>query len=308
MTARHPSNLPASIHQRLLNQAKQEGRPLQELLQYFVIERFLFRLSQSPHATKFYLKGALMLRLWDSPLSRPTIDVDLMGQTVLSSDALEKTIRDVCEQKVPDDGCLFDSSTVRAQAIRIDDHDGGIRVEFIAHIGRMRLSMQVDVGFGDVVVPGPVSIDFPVLLDFPSPHLLGYSRESAIAEKFQAMVILDSANSRMKDFYDIWLLAGTHRFDGTVLSQAITATFARRQTAFPIEVPTGLQDSFAEDRTKQTQWNAFVRKGRIAIDRTTFVGVVKFLRGFLMPPTLAAAKGLVFTDQWLPPGPWRSKR
>ena len=305
MTARHPANLPASIHQRLLNQAKEERRPLQELLQYFAIERFLFRLSQSPHATKFYLKGALMLRLWDSPLSRPTIDVDLMGQTVLSNEALEKTIRDVCEQKVPDDGCIFDSSTVRAQAIRVDDDYGGIRVEFLAHIGKMRLRMQVDVGFGDVVVPGPIPIDFPALLDFPSPHLLAYSPESAIAEKFQAIVILDSANSRMKDFYDIWLLVRAHRFDGTVLNQAITATFTRRRTALPIDVPTGLTDSFAEDRNKQTQWNAFVRKGRIAINHTTFGQVVQLLRGFLMPPTLAAARGEAFAAYWPPGGPWK---
>lgn len=242
MTAGHPSNLPASIHQRLLNQAKQEGRPLQELLQYFAIERFLFRLSQSPHAQTFYLKGALMLRLWDSPLSRPTIDVDLMGRRVLSHEELEKTVKEVCEQQVPDDGCRFDASTVRAQPIRMDNHYGGIRVEFIAHIGKMRLNMQVDVGFGDIIVPGPIPIEFPALPDFPSPHLLAYSPESAIAEKLQAMVILDSANSRMKDFYDIWLLARNHPFDGSVLSQAIQVTFTKRQTALPVELPTALTD------------------------------------------------------------------
>ena len=305
MTASHPSNLPASIHQRLLNQAKQQGRPLQELLQYFAIERFLFRLSQSSHATTFYLKGALMLRLWDSPLSRPTIDVDLMSRHVLSKDILEKTIKEVCEQKVIDDGCLFDSSTVQAQLIRIDNNYGGIRTEFIAHIGKMRLNMQVDVGFGDVIVPGPVPIDFPALLDFPSPHLLAYSPESAIAEKFQAIVVLDSANSRMKDFYDIWLLARTLPFDGTMLSQAITATFARRQTTLPVDVPTGLTDRFAKDQTKQAQWNAFVRKGRIAIDSVTFEQVVEFLRTFLMPPTRAAARAEKFAAQWPVGGPWK---
>jgi len=305
MTARHPSNLPASIHQRLLNQARQQGRPLQELLQYFAIERFLFRLSQSSHATTFYLKGALMLRLWDSPLSRPTIDVDLMSRQVLSKEVLEKTIKETCGQKVPDDGCFFDSSTVQAQPIRIEDQYGGIRVEFIAHVGKMRLNMQVDVGFGDVIVPGPVPIDFPALLDFPSPHLLAYSPESAIAEKFQAMVILDSANSRMKDFYDIWLLARTHRFDGAVLGQAVTATFTRRQTILPVDVPTGLTDTFAEDRTKQTQWHAFVRKGRITVDGVNFGQVVKLLREFLMPPTLAAVRGEVFASRWQTGGPWK---
>lgn len=306
MTVRHPTNLPASIHQRLLTQAKRDGRPLQELLQYFAIERFLFRLSQSPHARRFYLKGALMLRLWDSPLSRPTVDVDLLGQTLLSQEALEKTIRDICEQKVPADGCVFDPATVRAEAIRADDHYGGIRVEFIAHIGKMRLRMQVDVGFGDVVVPGPVSIEFPTMLDFPTPHLLAYSPESTIAEKFQAMVILDAVNSRMKDFYDVWLLARTHRFDGAVLSRAIAATFARRQTALPLVVPTGLTKGFAEDRIKQAQWNAFVRKGHIAVDGAGFGQAVERIRGFLMPPALAAAKGKAFTAEWPAGGPWQS--
>jgi hypothetical protein len=303
VTARSVTNLPASIHQRLLNQAKQHDRPLQELLQYFAIERFLFRLSQSPHATSFYLKGALMLRLWDSPLSRPTIDVDLMSRHVLSQEVLETTIKEICNQKVPDDGCLFDASTVKAQPIRIDNNYGGIRVEFIAHIGNMRLSMQVDVGFGDVIVPGPIPIDFPALLDFPSPHLLAYSPESAIAEKFQAMVILDSANSRMKDFYDISLLARTHPFKGAVLSQAIQATFERRRTPLPLDSPTALTDSFARDQTKQTQWNAFVRKGRI-VEKVPFGKVVELLRMFLIPPTLAAARGESFTSDWPPGGPW----
>lgn len=158
--ADHPSNLPASIHQRLLNQAKEQSRPLQELLQYFAIERFLFRLSQSPHATRFYLKGALMLRLWDAPLSRPTIDVDLMGQQVLSQDELEQVIKDICVHQVPDDGCCFEAATVQAQPIRLEDRYGGIRVTFISHIGKIRLNMQVDVGFGDVIVPGPIPIDF----------------------------------------------------------------------------------------------------------------------------------------------------
>lgn len=304
MTARPLSNLPASIHQRLLNQAKQQGRPLQELLQYFAIERFLFRLSQSRHATAFYLKGALMLRLWDAPLSRPTIDVDLMTQQVLSEDALASVIKEICDQTVGDDGCRFDASTVKAQPIRIENNYGGIRVEFLAHIGTMRLGMQVDVGFGDVIVPGPIPIDFPALLDFPLPHLLAYSPESAIAEKFHAMVILDSANSRMKDFYDIWLLARTHSFKGSVLSQAIHATFARRQTPLPLDPPTAVTERFVADQTKQVQWNAFVRKGRLAVDKVTIAQVVDLLRRFLMPPTRAAATGDLFDSHWPAGGPW----
>ncbi|MDR4469606.1 MAG: nucleotidyl transferase AbiEii/AbiGii toxin family protein [Nitrospira sp.] len=302
--AAHPSNLSASIHQRLLNHAKKQGRPLQELLQYFAIERFLFRLSQSPHATRFYLKGALMLRIWDAPLSRPTIDVDLMGRQMLSQDELEQVIKDICVQTVPDDGCRFEAATVQARPIRMEDQYGGIRVTFISHIGKMRLNMQVDVGFGDVIVPGPIPIDFPALLDFPSPHLLAYSPESAIAEKFQAMVMLDSANSRMKDFYDIWLLARGHPFEGSVVSHALQATFTRRQTAFPVDIPTALTDHFVKDRLKQTQWNAFVRKGHLAAEQVSLNEVVELLRGFLMPPMRASANSERFDRHWPPGGPW----
>jgi len=302
--AARPSNLPASIHQRLLNHAKEQGRPLQELLQYFAIERFLFRLSQSQHATRFYLKGALMLRLWDAPLSRPTIDVDLLGQQVLSQDELEQIIKDICVQQVPDDGCRFEAATVRAQPIRLEDQYGGIRITFMSHIGKIRLNMQVDVGFGDVIVPGPIPIDFPALLDFPSPHLLAYSPESAIAEKFQAMVILDSANSRMKDFYDIWLLAKGHPFEGSVVSHALQTTFVRRQTPFPVDIPTALTDRFVKDRLKQTQWNAFVRKGHLAAEQASLSEVVKLLRSFLMPPMRAAAKRESFHRHWPAGGPW----
>ncbi|MHC9063552.1 nucleotidyl transferase AbiEii/AbiGii toxin family protein [Nitrospira sp. CMX1] len=298
------SNLPASIHQRLLNQAKEQDRPLQELLQYFAIERFLFRLSQSPHATRFYLKGALMLRLWDAPLSRPTIDVDLMGRQALSQEELAQVIKDVCVQNVLDDGCLFEAATVRVQPIRLEDQYGGIRVTFIAHIGKMRLNMQVDVGFGDVIVPGPIPIDFPALLDFPSPHLLAYSPESAIAEKFQAMVILDSANSRMKDFYDIWLLANARPFDGSVLSQALQATFTRRQTTFPDEIPTALTDRFVKDPIKQQQWKAFVRKGHLVAQQVSLSEVLELLRGFLLPPMRAVAKRAMFHCHWPVGGPW----
>lgn len=302
--AGHPSNLPASIHQRLLNQAKEQGRPLQELLQYFAIERFLFRLSQSSHATRFYLKGALMLRLWDAPISRPTIDVDLMGRQVLSPDELEQVIKDVCVQTVPDDGCRFEATTVRAQPIRLEDQYGGIRVTFLSHIGKIRLNMQMNVGFGDIIVPGPIPIDFPALLDFPSPHLLAYSPESAIAQKFQAMVILDSANSRLKDFYDIWLLARGHPFEGSVVSHALRTPFMRRRTPFPVDIPTALTDRFVKVRLKQTQWNAFVRKGRLAAEQVSLNEVVELLRGFLVPPMQAAAKREHFDRHWPAGGPW----
>jgi len=308
MTVRQPTNLPASIHQRLLNQAKREHRPLQELLQYFTIERFLYRLSRSPHAHKFLLKGALMLRLWESPLARPTMDIDLMGRATVTEENLVTVIKEILSQEVPEDGVRFDPASVHAEAIRLDANCQGVRVRFIAYIGTMKLSMQVDVGFGDIVIPEPLSIKFPVLLDFPPPELLAYTPESAIAEKFQAMVVLDTANSRMKDFYDIWSLARKKEFNGQVLRQAIEATFKQRRTPLPADVPVGLTAGFGKDKTKQTQWSAFLRKSRLETGATGFEEVIALLRSFLMPPTLTAAKDDPFEQQWPAGGPWRPTR
>ncbi len=308
MKARQLANLPASIHQRLLTRAKQEGRPLQELLQYYAIERFLFRLGQSPYADKFYLKGAMMLRVWESPIARPTMDVDLMGRVAASEERLSAIIGEICSQDCPDDGVQFDSKTIHAEVIRVDAEYQGIRVRFVAYIGKMRVPMQVDVGFGDKIIPAPMWINFPTLLDFPSPHLLAYPPEAAVAEKFQAMVTLDIANSRMKDFYDIWTLARRKDFQGQPLSQAIAATFERRKTPMPTDAPTGLTKIFAEDSAKQTQWNAFLRKGRLSEIGTSLEHVVSFTRDFLMPPTIAAATGKPFTMHWPAGGPWKPSK
>lgn len=308
MKAHQPTNLPASIHQRLLDRAKQESRPLQELLQYYAIERFLFRLGQSPHVDKFFLKGALMLRVWESPLARPTMDIDLMKRVAASEEGLAETIKEICSQGCPDDGIRFDLDSVRAEVIRVDAEYQGIRIRFLAYIGRMRIPMQVDVGFGDRIIPAPMWINFPTLLDFPSPHLLAYPPEAAVAEKFQAMVTLDIANSRMKDFYDIWTLARRKDFQGQPLSQAIAATFERRKTPMPTDAPTGLTKAFADDRAKQTQWNAFLRKGRLSEIGTSLEHVVSFIRDFLLPPTIAAATGKPFAMRWPAGGPWQASQ
>jgi len=304
--ARQLANLPASIHQRLLARAKQEGRPLQELLQYYAIERFLFRLGQSPYADKFFLKGAMMLRVWESQIARPTMDVDLMGRVAASEERLSAIIKEICSQDCPDDGVEFDSKTLHAEVIRVDAEYQGIRVRFVAFIGKMRVPMQVDVGFGDKIIPAPMWIHFPTLLDFPPPHLLAYPPEATLAEKFQAIVTLDIANSRMKDFYDIWTLARRKDFDGRLLSQSIAATFERRKTSLPTDAPTGLTKAFAEDRAKRMQWDAFLRKGRMDGQGMSLEDVVAFLRDFLLPPTIAAAAGKPFDMQWPAGGPWQA--
>lgn len=207
MSVKSPKNVSASVRQRLLDRAKRDRRPFNELLQYYAMERFLCRFSRSPHASRFVLKGALMLRVWRSPEFRPTMDIDLLGQTRNEEANISAQIRDVLSVEVDPDGLVFDRDSIRTERIAEDAVYQGIRARFLATLDSARINMQVDIGFGDVVFPEPEEADLPVLLDFPAPRLRCYSRESAIAEKFETMVKLGELNSRMKDFYDIWLLS-----------------------------------------------------------------------------------------------------
>ena len=207
-------NLPASVRQRLTNKARETDRPFQEVLQYFAMERFLYRLSRSRHADRFVLKGALMFTAWGAPASRPTKDIDLLARTDNAVEAVTAVMAEVCGQTVDADGLEFDVGSVAGEAIKEDADYPGVRVTFLVTLQNARVSMQIDVGFGDVVTPAATMTDYPVLLDFAAPHLLGYPRETVVAEKFEAMTKLGLLNSRMKDFYDLWLLARQFDFDG----------------------------------------------------------------------------------------------
>lgn len=274
-------NVAASVRRRLLNRSREEGRPFQELLQFFVMERFLYRLSRSRHADRFVLKGALMLQVWESPQSRPTRDIDMLGHTENDPDALLQQIREVLATDVIPDGIEFDLDSLEAQSITADAEYQGIRLLGWAHLAGARARLQVDVGFGDAVRPAPVRSAYPVLLDLPAPELLCYSRESAIAEKFQAMVSLGELNSRMKDFFDVWLLCQQFEFDVDALGEAIRATFEQRDTALP-ERPL-FSDRFRQD--KQRAWAAFVDRlgGTVPIE-PEFGNVLKVLEEFLGGP------------------------
>ena len=208
-------NIGASVRQRLLNKARETGRPFSELLQYFAMERFLYRLSKSEYADKFVLKGALMLTAWNAPLLRPTMDIDLLGRIGNDIGAMAAIVREICAGRVePDDGLVFDAATVQGERIAEAAEYEGVRIRFRATLDAARIQMQLDIGFGDIVVPAAVPTIYPTILDLPAPHLLAYSRETAIAEKFEAMVKLGELNSRMKDFFDIWLLSRSFDFDG----------------------------------------------------------------------------------------------
>lgn len=301
---RAPTNLAASVHQRLLNLARASNRPLNELLQYFAIERFLYRFSLTTYSGQFVLKGAQMLRSWEAPLARPTMDVDMLaGQTANTVENLERIVRECCEVKAAD-GVRFDAASARGEAISKGAEYQGVRVRVRGALGKIRLSVQVDFGFGDVVVPGPVPTELPQLLDLGAPRLLGYTPESAVAEKFQAMVALDVANTRIKDFYDIWSLSRVREFDGRVLAAAILATFERRATPLPEGAPPALTDAFSEDAAKQRLWQAFLRKGRLDAGGKGLPAVIDEIRDFLLPPAVALSAGREFRGVWRDGG-WR---
>lgn len=300
-------NVAASVHQRLLNRARAEGRPFNELLQYFVLERFLYRLGCSAYSERFVLKGALMLAAWQVQFPRPTRDIDLLGRLDNTVEHIVAAVQAICKQPAVDDGLRFAAETVTGERIIEAADYAGVRVQVEAYLGTARIPMQIDVGFGDAVTPAPALVRLPTLLDFPAPKVQGYTRESVIAEKLQSMVRLGEINSRMKDFFDIWLLASRFSFDGATLAQAIYETFSRRQTPLTA-APIAFDARFAENPDKQVQWQAFLRRYRLDQNPAvppTLPRVVNHLAAFLCPVLQALVSEQDFELQWSPGGPWR---
>jgi len=300
-------DIPASVRGRLENLARETRRPLQELMQYFVMERFLFRLSQSKHADRFVLKGALMFTVWGTPQSRATRDIDLLARADNSVDAMSRMIKDVCRQSVESDGVDFLSDSVQAVMTKEHAEYSGVRVTFVAMIQNARLPMQIDIGFGDVIHPAATMIDYPTMLDFETPQLIGYPKETVIAEKFEAMVKLGQFNSRMKDFYDIHVLLRQFGFDAEVLSLAIQKTFANRGTMVDSE-PFVFSPPFLDDSRKQIQWTAFVRKSKLSSAPDSFADVVREIDAFLLPLVQAISSKQYFAARWTSEGSWSSQK
>jgi hypothetical protein len=296
-------NVAASVRQRLLNYARAERRPFNEVLQYFALERFLYRLGSSPYRHQFVLKGALMFTVWQSPLPRPTRDIDLLGRMDNTVEHVVSAIQAICQEPAPEDGLRFAAESVLGERIIEAANYEGVRLRFTAYLGTARVPMQIDVGFGDPLVPGPSLVRLPTILDFPPPELQGYSRESAIAEKLQVMVYLGEVNSRMKDFHDIWLLATLFDFDGSILAQAIHETFRWRRTTLPL-TPVAFSDAFAQDREKQAQWVAFIRRLRLEGAPATLHEAIQVIAVFLQPVIQALLEGQRFDQHWSPGGLW----
>jgi len=301
---KNTQDISASVHQRLLNKARESGRPFNELFQYFSMERFIYRLSKTPHIQKFVLKGALMFTAWNIQATRTTKDIDFLGKLENSVDTMISIMRDTCNQTVEPDGMSFDPDSVTCNPIIEDAIYEGIRVFVRGNLGKSRVVLQLDVGFGDVVFPSELDVKYPTILDFPAPTLKGYSQESMIAEKFQAMIKLGELNSRMKDFYDIWLLSKQFDFNGHVLAEAITKTFKIRRTKIPAQ-PSVFKKSFSEDQARETQWRAFLRKTVSASTSHSFYEVLTDIKSFLVPVSSAIVSQESFKKTWKAPGPWK---
>ena len=282
MTVDVVKNMGASVRQRLLNYAKANGRPFAEVLQYYAMERFLYRLSMSPHVEAFTLKGALLLTVWQAPISRPTMDIDLLGRTDNAVEAIVALMREVSQAEVTDDGLVFDPSSFAGEVIREDADYAGVRTTFVGRVDSARVHMQIDIGFGDVMTPGPETLTYPTILDFPAPTLSGYSRETVVAEKLQALVQLRMLNTRMKDYFDLWLLTRQPELSREVLVEAIKRTFANRGMELDLE-PVGLSSAFGNDPAKQMQWSAFVKRARLTEAPAKLSEVVEELRLFFAP-------------------------
>jgi len=274
--------LARSVQIRLARHAREIGVDPNLVLTRYAVERFLYRLSRSPHADRFVLKGALLILVWLGETLRPTSDADLLGFGELTEETLGRILKEVAEQPVEPDAVEFDADSVRVEPIRAEDDYGGWRATIQARVGAARLTVQVDVGIGDAVTPAPQWLDYPGLLDLPGPRLRAYPRETVFAEKMHAIVLFGTRNSRMKDYFDLYALAREDAVDAAVLADAIAATFERRSTVVPAGLPAGLRGDFAQEPSVQAQWRGFLTRNRI--DAPALEQVVARVGDFVLEP------------------------
>ena len=282
------SNVAASVRARLLNVAKAQASDFNQVLVRFALERILYRLTQSPHADRFLLKGALLFTLWYDMPHRATRDADLLGFGASDLESVAQTFRDIASVAV-DDGIMFDPASVIAEEIRKDAGYAGARILIGGELAKARCKTQIDVGFGDAVTPAPVDSIYPVLLDdLPAPRLRTYPVYTVIAEKLHAIALLGMTNSRMKDYLDLSVLLERESLDIDLLAQAVKATFERRGMAVPAALPIGMTDEFANDTSRQALWQAFLKKNELAPE--PLAAIVVRLRAALEPALHRAAR------------------
>ena len=288
------SNLAASIRQRLKNHAKESGESFNLILVRFGLERLLYRITATQPRDLFVLKGGALFYCWTEKLHRPTRDIDLLGTGEPLPERFKEIFTEVISAEY-EDGLVFDKDSLVVETMKDDEKYGGLRVSLVAYLENARINLQIDIGFGDATVPAPEIVEYPVLLDLPAPIIWAYKKETVIAEKFQAMVDLGIANSRMKDFFDLYTFACNFEFDGQEVTEAIKATFERRETKIPSELPLALTPEFSRNDDKQKQWTSFAKKLDLKI---TLEETVQTIAGFIMPCIDALSTHDPFAKKW----------
>jgi predicted nucleotidyltransferase component of viral defense system len=304
VTSSAKRDLPASVKARLLGMARLRSEEFQRVVVMYALERLLYRLSRSGHSSRYILKGAMLVAAWKGGPYRPTKDLDLLCMGDNSPGAQAEIFRQLARTKVEPDGLVFDPGSVSAQRIIEGAEHPGVRIHLTAHLGKARIPLQVDIGFGDPVTPEPLMLELPVLLDFPAPQVRAYPPETVVAEKYEALVRLGLSTGRIKDFYDLWYLATHFAFEGPVLQHAIRNTFGARLSLLPIEPPIALTDEFEADPSRQQLWKAFTRRAGV-VSAGSLGETLALLRTFLLPVGLQSA-GRV-PDAWTPGGPWHDR-
>ncbi|MCK4783596.1 MAG: nucleotidyl transferase AbiEii/AbiGii toxin family protein [Desulfobacteraceae bacterium] len=299
------NNIAKSVRQRLLNLSKERSEDPNLVFIRYAVERMLYRISCSKQSTQFILKGAMLFATWTGRPHRPTKDLDLLGFGDASARELRNVFRDICQTEVEPDGLEFNPDSIQITEIREGLKYPGQRIRLEGRLGSARINIQIDVGFGDIVIPKPIEIEYPTLLHMPAPRIRAYPPETVVAEKFESMVSLGMLNSRMKDYYDLRIMAKEIQFDGNALTEALKATFTRRATAVPNDTPAALTEEFSLSTDKNTQWQAFLRTSKLDDANLELSQVINEIRKFLMPPALAAANNRPFLKSWPVGGPWK---
>lgn len=304
MSKKPVTDIGASVRERLKQKADDLGYDFQLILTHYAIERLLYRLGRSKYYDRFLLKGALLFESWYGQMVRSSMDADMLGKGASDVPSLVGVFRDVCRVKVESDGLEFLADTVHGQEILDNSEYQGVRITLAAMLSGARIHLQVDVGFGDAVVPQPKNMKYPALLDLPAPSIKAYTPYTVIAEKFQTIVDKGLANSRMKDYYDIWYISRHSNLDGLSLSKAIAATFKRRRTALPGTLPEGLGYDFISDNAKKRQWTGFLIKTK-PNETCELDAAIKEIRMLLIPVVQSLIEEKPFNKVWHSSQGWR---
>ena len=304
MSGRETDGRAESVRQRLRNELRARGEDVTLGLQRYAVERFLYRLGRSPHRKRFVLKGATLFAIWGTAY-RPTRDIDFAGYGNSEAQDVISAFREICNTPDDVDQLAFDTDTITAEPIRDDSEYDGLRIKIRARLGNSGILLQVDIGFGNAIVPIPEEKEYRTILGDPPPQILAYPPESVIAEKLHAMVVLGERNSRYKDFYDIYAMAGAFRFERNTLVQAVRATFERRVTPVQAALPSALTAPFYSNEFRTSQWRAYVSRNQLPDAPADFAQVGDRLSAFLQPIWADLSSEGAQRGDWVPRGPWR---